>query len=320
MKISPILLCLPLLLDLSCQAPNRETMMPPGLIIDADTGNEMDDLYAIVQALWAKEPCVVALTSAHFNNPQLLTDSLWHGYPTEGIQTMALSQQLNEMVLTGMDRLDLPHPYGCDRMVGYSWGYYEGAPVPESPAVDFIIEQARRASPEAKLAVVILGPATNLAAALLQAPEIAPRVHAYLLGMQYDLAHGAWNKNEFNARNDLNALDLLLSNPDLALTVMPANVSAALTFDHAGSVARLAQYDHPAAQLLRERWAFVNAGESWTMWDLALVQAILHPEWAQTETVSAPPENGARPITAYTAIAADSMEAAFWKAMDENWR
>jgi purine nucleosidase len=40
--------------------------------LDSDTGNEMDDLYAIVRLL--KEPSldVVGLSSAHFNNPYLL--------------------------------------------------------------------------------------------------------------------------------------------------------------------------------------------------------------------------------------------------------
>lgn len=313
-------------ISFSCEAPPENAKdhlitetRHRAVIIDADTGNEMDDLYAIVRALLEKDFPVVGLTSAHFNNVQLLTDSVWHVYPTENIQTMAISQQLNEMLLTGMGRLDLPHPHGCDRIVGYAWGYYEGAPIPESPAVDFIIEQAKQASPDQKLDVVILGPVTNLAAALLRTPEITPNVRAYLLGMQYNPATGAWDKNEFNARNDLNALDLLLSNDKLEVIVMPASISADLTFEHEASVERLDQYTHPSADLLKKRWADVHSGESWIMWDLALVEAILHPQWATMETVSAPPENGGRNISVYTAIEADSMREDFWGTLEGNW-
>jgi purine nucleosidase len=303
-----------------CQSADTDApQVVPAVVIDADTGNEMDDLYAIVRGLLAEGGPVAGLTSAHFNNPQLLTDSLWHIYPTEGIQTMAISQQLNEVILTGMGRLDLPHPRGCDRMVGYAWGYYEGAPIPESPAVDFLIEQARRASPEAKLNVWVLGPATNLAAALRRAPELSTHVRAYLLGMRYDPQQQGWDKNEFNARNDLNALDLLLSDSALELIVMPANTAQALTFDHAEALQQLDRYDHPTAQLLRRRWAEVDAGASWVMWDLALVSAALHPEWAELETVPAPPENGRRSIGVYTAIDAAAMRRDFWRVLAAHW-
>lgn len=42
--------------------------------IDADTGNEMDDLYAITYLLGLSDKDVIALSAAHFNNPDLLTD------------------------------------------------------------------------------------------------------------------------------------------------------------------------------------------------------------------------------------------------------
>ncbi len=38
------------------------------IILDADTGNEMDDLYAIVQLLQDSSVNTIGLTSVHFNN------------------------------------------------------------------------------------------------------------------------------------------------------------------------------------------------------------------------------------------------------------
>ena len=48
--------------------------------LDADTGNEMDDLYAIVRLV--REPSIdlVGLSSAHFNNPDLLVFEKWNAY------------------------------------------------------------------------------------------------------------------------------------------------------------------------------------------------------------------------------------------------
>lgn len=314
----PIFISLALFVLGGCipQDKNAKELPPNPVIIDADTGNEMDDLYAIVRGLIAEDWPVIGLTSAHFNNIQLLTDSLWHIYPTEGIKTQEISQQLNEEILRGMDRENIPHPPGCDRMVGFAWGYYEGAPIPKSEGVDFIVAQARRASPDNKLNLVILGPVTNLAAALLKAPELASHIRAYMLGMRYDSKSGAWNKNEFNARNDLNALDLLLDNSELEVIVMPASTAEALTFDHNKSVQKLSAYTHPIADLLSRRWEEVNAGNNWTMWDLALIEALLHPEWATLQSVEAPPENGSRMIQAYTHIDAEAMEAEFWSHLN----
>lgn len=127
------------------------TAQKKGIIIDADTGNEMDDFYAIVSALLDDQLDVTALISAHFNNPQLLTDSLWHIYPTDNINTLQISQDENEELLSRMDMENIPHPMGCDRMIGYAWGYYPGAPIPSSPGVDHIIAEAKKASPGKKL-------------------------------------------------------------------------------------------------------------------------------------------------------------------------
>ncbi len=296
-------------------APATSPTSQGTFLLDADTGNEMDDLYAIVRALEAPNWPLVGVASAHFNNPQLLTDSLWHIYPTLGIQTLEISQEINETLLRVTGRTDLPALRGSASMVGYAWGYYEGAPVPDNPAVQFIIKQARAASPTAPLHVLVLGPATNVAAAILRAPDIVPNLHVWLLSMRFEAEKQVWDKNSFNARNDINALDLLLSEPELALTVMPGNVSRELTFERLSSLDRLSQTDHPTAAMLARRWDEVSAGDSWIMWDLALVEAVLHPRWATVDTFAAPPENGGRPIRVFTDIDAPAMEADFWQAL-----
>jgi inosine-uridine nucleoside N-ribohydrolase len=286
-------------------------------ILDADTGNEMDDLYAIVRSLIDEKVEIIALTSAHFNNVQLLTDSLWHIYPTEGINTLRISQEINENILKELDRKNIPHPEGCDRIVGYSWGYYEGAPVPRSDAVDFIIQEAIKHSPENKLNILCVGPVTNVAAAILIEPGIEKNIRLFALSMRYDKEKGVWNKNTFNARNDINALDLVLDNENLEFIVIPGNVSGTLTFEREKTLERLSRWDHPVAEMLANRWDEVSAGNSWIMWDLALVEAVIHPEMATLQKLSAPPENGSREVFVYTDIDEDRMREEFWNLMKE---
>jgi len=288
-------------------------------ILDADTGNELDDLYAIVRAVIDEEVTVTALTSAHFNNPQLVTDSLWHIYPTENINTVQISQDINENLLETLGRTEIPHPIGADRMVGYAWGYYEGAQVPESEATDFIIERAREHSPSEKLNVVTVGAVTNVAAALLQEPSIAENIRLFSLLMRYDEEYNAWNKNSFNARNDINGLDLILDNEQLELYIIPGNVSRTLTFQREETLERLSEWEHPTVNILERRWDEVSAGDSWIMWDLALVEAIIHPEWATFESVAAPPENGSREIYMISDIDEDQMRNEFWRLMNEHF-
>ncbi len=285
-------------------------------ILDADTGNEMDDLYAITGALASGKAELLGITSAHFNNVQLLTDSMWHIYPTQNINTLKISQNLNEEILGRLGRNDIPLPEGCDRMVGYAWGYYEGAPVPTSPAVDFIIEEARKTPAGEKLNIIILGPVTNVAAAVLKDPAIIERIRVYALTMRYDPELNAWNKNSFNARNDINGLDVLLNSRALEMYVIPGNVSSRMIFYREETLKKLKGMSHPLAEMLTERWDEVSAGNTWIMWDVALVEAFLNPQFAVIETLEGPPENGYRPLNVYVDIEVKEMQSHFWKKME----
>ncbi len=217
-----------------------------------------------------------------------------------------------------LNKTDIPAPLGCDRIVGYAWGYYEGAPIPNSPAVEFIIEKAKTYTPENKLDIMCLGPSTNVASAILQAPEIVKNIRLYLLTMKTD-DQGNWNKNTFNARNDINALDIILDNEDLEIVVIPGQVSRKLTFDKEKTIERLKTINHPVAEPLIRRWDEVPVPDhnQWIMWDLALVQAYINPSVAKFETLPAPPENGGRLIKVITKINVDKIKKAFWETIQK---
>lgn len=290
------------------------------VFLDADTANEMDDLYAVAQVILDPEMDIAALGSAHFNNVEIGTKGRWHGYDVvadldRGLNTVAASQAENEAILKMLGRMDIPHPRGAQEMIGYSWGYFDGADVPEAPAIDWIITLARQASPEQKADVALLGPLTHAAAALIQAPDIAPNLRVWWLGVEYDVETGVWNKNAFNGRNDLNALDYLLNRDDVELIMLPTTVAQELMFDRDRTFDQLSGIEHPLIEALLARWDFVGAGQSWIMWDMALTLAMAHPQWAEIATVAPPPENSRESLEVITAIEAEAMEAYFFDLM-----
>ncbi|MDX1285671.1 MAG: nucleoside hydrolase, partial [Draconibacterium sp.] len=286
------------------------------IILDADTGNEMDDLYAIVRC-FDDDVELTGLISAHFNNVQLLTDSVWNGYSTKNINSLQLSQMENELLLEQCKMTHIPHPAGCEKMVGFAWGFYPGAQVPTSAGVDFIIEHAKKASPENKVNIVTLGAVTNVAAAILHEPSIAKNIRLYALNMKYNVENKAWNKNSFNARNDVNGLDVILNNIELELWVIPGNVSSNLKFQRKDTQEKLANFNNAISKNLSDRWDAVNAKTQWIMWDVALIEAIIHPEYASVEKTLTPPENIQREIMMYTSIDAKKMRDDFWQSYDK---
>jgi purine nucleosidase len=272
------------------------------VVIDADTANEVDDPFAIVRALRAPELEVVGLSSAqwqvsHWATPQTLEDS----------------QRLNEFLLGHLGRGDLPHPRGATARL-FDWGQDLAQ---HSAAAAFLVEQARRTPPGARLTVLVLGAATNLASALLIAPDIAPRLRVYLLGTSVDFTRGVWTKLDFNCVNDPRALHVVLDTVGLETHVMPVNVAAALRFERA-EVGRRFAGRGPLLDFLLRRWDAHQDGEraARVIWDLALVEALLRPSLATEVEVQTPPENAARAIHVFRAIDAPAMRADFFSAVD----
>ncbi len=279
--------------------------------LDSDTANEMDDLYAIAYLL--KEPGVnvVGLSSAHFNNADMLVGEKWHYYSTKNINTVQLSQDLNEEMLKLTGRMDVPHPLGGRGTIGHAWG---GKELVLSAAEKGIIAAVHQLKAGEKLDVLCIGAASNLASAIQADTSIVPKIRVYVLAARYFSDRKVWDKSEFNVKNDLNAFDLLLNYKGLDLTVMPINTAIALKFNR-GICKENLKDKGKLGELLYNRWDFVEAKDTWIMWDLALVMAYLNPAKAEKIAAPVPPENDAREIAVYKAIDAKTMEQDFWARM-----
>ena len=294
-------LCGCLFLLLLSQLPVAAQSGRPRLLLDADTANEIDDLYAIAYLLEEDGVDWVGLNSAQW----------FHQY--SGDSTAHQSQRLNEELLTLAGRLDLPHPLGADSTMGMPWGGYEPR---NSPAAQFIIEQARGADAGAeKLVVLCIGAGTNLASAIALAPDITDKIRAYVLGFQYNETGGFWNKDEFNIRRDLNAANYLLNAEGLELHIMPTSTAIQYQFARDFTFALLDR-SGPVGAYLKARWQnFAPEADRWTMWDVAALQALLKPEQATEIEVTTPPENRQRKVWVYTDIDEAAMARDFWNRL-----
>lgn len=275
------------------------------VIIDTDSGNEIDDLYALTRALLAPELNVIGVTSAH-----------WSFHPEAGDSSLAVSQKLNEKILKLMDREEIPHPAGADNRLMF-WG----TPVPNpSAAAEFIIKKAHETPKGKKLTIITLGAMTNIASAIVMDSSILPKIKVYSMSLHYEPKTRVWNKNEFNVRNDLDAADILLNTDGLDLHIMTATTSQAYRFSQDETFRQLkgkgGVWDFLAAKW-EERFP---DNKEWIMWDLALIHALINPDLAREESVLTPPENKPRQVYVYTRINTELMEADFWSAAKSAWK
>jgi len=305
--IKLLLIIINLLIITKGRSQTNENTTKIPLIIDADTANEVDDLYALVRAI--KEPKInlLGITSAQF-----------HTSPIAGDSTVFQSQKINEKLITLLGKNDILLPLGSDFPLSQS-----NKPQ-DSEAARFIIEKAHEASQNNKLQLVILGSCTNVASAVLLDTTIVPKIRVNYLGFWHDQKRNSYNKKEFNSRNDSLAVNTLLNNKLIDFRVMTATTSQHLVFDKKTVDKKLKGKGGVADYLVNrwetyERWWTKEDPKKlkWVMWDVAIIEALIHPEWAIEKTFETPPENTKRPIQVYTKIDVKRMEKDFWKHFDK---
>ncbi len=308
MKKRYLLLTLPFLVCCCFGTPGRADT-PLRVIVDADTANEIDDLYAIVRALVAPEFQIEGLTSAHFTRS------------TKSNETVRRSQEMNEQLLDAMGlRNSIPHPIGADRSMPNT------TTAVDSPAARLIIKQAHAGGPNDKLIVFALGACTNLASALVLDPSIESKIiFAFIDG---DYKDGRWGPGIFNWRNDISAVKVIFES-GVEYVHMPArSVSVEMRLSKKDVDEHL-KGKGGVWDLLVHRWeTFPRTAKQKVkvMWDVSLIEAILRPKLATPVVVGAPiihnaqkveqfPDNKRR-VTVYEAIDSEGMARDFWKAID----
>lgn len=267
------------------------------IILDADTGNEVDDYYALVRALLEPSWEIICLNATQWQASQ------W-AIP----ESMENSHRLNQVLLGEMGKDIKTNRGGVDRM--FDWGNL----AQHSAAAYEIIQQAKMLSAGEKLTVVALGALTNIASAIYIDPSISSQIQLYWLGTTYDFKENILKRQDFNCMMDQQAVEVVLQS-DVELHIMPVNVAVQMEFNYEETEKELSTIT--LGRLLLDRWyEHLDGGrKKRIIWDLALIQAIIYPEWSTTRTIVSSKDNGAREIHYYSSIEAIKMKAEFFEIM-----
>ncbi len=236
----------------------------PRIIVDADAANEVDDQYALALLLGFREKFrIEGFVAAHFGD-------------SGGAAGIDKSFAEFERVL---EKAGVSGKYPLKR--GMDPLQYRDR-LPDNEGVNLIIERARAATPDDPLWLVLLGPATDAAAALLKDPSIANRMIVFWHGRtQWPLR--AWN---FNAYNDTRATRLLFELP-CRFVLFDTGTHLVMPMEEAkrriATVGAMGQYLYE----IRTRKAWLMASNK-GLFDLGDIAALVDPSIARWEKVEAP--------------------------------
>ena len=272
------------------------------LIIDTDAAHGQDDILAIIRFLLEEEVMLDGLLSAQWRLADLENDS-----------TVEMNRAVNQYILKHFNQTNIPNLPGAASPVAN----LKNRDRTSNRASAYIIKRASETPAGEKLNLVCLGPVTNLATALLAVPDIAPKINCYIMGPWYEPSRRVWDKNEWNTKNDLDAMDILLNTKDLDLYIMPATIGQDLVIDRSQSLGRFPLRDSLFENIMVDWKALDLKNDSIPMGSLALIQAILHPEMSSQKQVVTPPENVQRKVHVYTRIDAARMKKDLWDAIED---
>ncbi|MGB5357643.1 MAG: nucleoside hydrolase [Eudoraea sp.] len=256
MRIINLLLLIGCTLSISAQVKTK-------VILDADTANEVDDPYAIVRAFAVPHWEIQALNATQWQGSQWSTArSMEDGHRLNQVLTAYLKPE-NTKVLRG----------GHRRM--YDWGDM----ALHSAAAYNLIKQAHLQKEDKKLTVIALGALTNIASAIFIAPSITSKIKLYWLGTQYDFEKGISTRTDFNPMMDPQAIEMLLAT-QLEMHIIPVSEVNQMKSNFEETKERLSGI-HPLGDYLVQHWYDHDDGgrEERVLWDIAIIEAMLHPEW-----------------------------------------
>ena len=234
------------------------------VIIDSDVKNEADDQFALVHALLSPTLDIRGIIPAHFGTHRTT-------------QSLAESREELDLLLRLLDLgREVPTADGAPHALPD-----ERTPV-DSPGARLIIEEARRTD-AGPLYIAFLGPLTDMASALLLAPDIAETdtTVIWIGGPPYGgiVSTGSWP--EFNLRNDIASANVVL---DSAISVwqVPSNIYRQVNVSYAELEARVEPHGELGRYLAQQVVDFNSAHhgtaiESRSLGDSPAIALMLEP-------------------------------------------
>ena len=254
-----------------------ELLRPPSsrpvrMVLDTDTGNEIDDQFALVYALISPELDLQAVYAAPFTNNRSTG-------PADGME------KSYEEILRILSRID-KSPDGF--AFKGSTHYLTDMKNPErSPAALDLIARAKKSSPEDPLYVAAVGAITNVANAILIDPSIIRNIVVVWLGGN---GHHWPNQREFNFRQDLNASRTIFDCgvPFVQLPCTPVVTHFATTVPemerYVGGRGAIGDY---LLKILKE-YRKDHFAWSKVLWDMTAVAWLIDDKWLPSDLVHSP--------------------------------
>ena len=304
----------------------------PRVVIDTDAANEIDDQFALAWALLSPERLdVLAVYAAPFSfahrrqemiraraaqqQPERasaadlellrqhgarLAHAERRGWVLETLDLPLFNppgvgmERSHDEILRVFDALRLP---AAGRVFRGSAGYLPGAGTPlRSEAVEHLIATARATPADgAPLYVVAIGCVTNIASALLLAPDIVDRiVVVWTSGYPSSAPHTNFS---LNLEQDLPASQWLFDS-GVPLVYLPGyQVGAQLRLSlpemerHVQGCGAIGHYLH-RLYTHNPLWEFAGIesffAHSWVIWDVINIAWLLNPDWVPSESVATP--------------------------------
>ena len=244
---------------------------PVSMVLDTDTYNEIDDQFALVYALISGNLSVEAVYAAPFFNSRSTG-------PADGMER---SYQEILRILDFMGHPAEAFAYcGSDRYLPA-----DKASVSSPAAVD-LVRRARAASP-GPLYVLAVGAITNVASALLMAPDIVDKIVVVWLGGQ------PWywpTAKEFNLQQDVPAAQVVFDSGVPLVHVACKNVAEHLRT----TLPEMAIYVKGRGPIGDYLYGILEAyhpdhyARSKVIWDISTVAYLNNPDWVPTELRPSP--------------------------------
>lgn len=185
------------------------------VIIDSDVKNEADDQFAVVHALLSPTLDIRGVIPAHFGAQRSET-------------SMLDSREELDLLLDLMER-----PGSVPIANGAPHGLPAATEPVDSPGARLIIEEARRVD-AGPLFIAFLGPLTDMASALLLAPDIAQTdtTVIWIGGPPYGDREWLGTWPEFNLRNDIHAANVVFGS-GITVWQVPSNIYRLVSVSYA---------------------------------------------------------------------------------------
>jgi len=243
------------------------------MVLDTDTYNEIDDQFALVYAILSKESFnLEAVYAAPFSNKRA-------NNPGKG---MELSY---EEILRILDKMDI-EPRGFAFKGSYSYLSKE-LKAESSAATEDLIQRAMQHSPDDPLYVVPVGAITNIANAILLAPEIANNIVVIWLGGH---AHDWHDTKEFNMWQDITAANVVFDS-GVPLVQYPCVGVVSSFYTTVPEMEEYLKGRNDISDYLLEIFKDYQKdhfGWSKVLWDMTAISYLINRDWTPSQLVHAP--------------------------------